>query len=68
MLQTISSFFPLLYMLLDLIVMIICLRKIANQAYFSYFNRTIWMGIVVLGGILGQLLYWLMENNQQYKQ
>ncbi len=65
--QIISSVFPFIALIVDIVIMITCLRKISTQIYFNYFNRTIWMFIVVFGSIFGQLMYFLMERNENNK-
>jgi hypothetical protein len=65
--QILSSLFPFIVFLVDLIIMVACLRKISTQIYFNYFNRMVWMFIVVFGSFLGQLMYFLMESNENSK-
>lgn len=67
MVEILPSVFPILFVFLDMIVMIVCLRRISNQTYFRYYNKIIWMFIVVFGSILGQLMYFIMEGNRDYK-
>lgn len=61
--QVLSSAFPIIALLVDIIIMIACLKKISVQIDFTYFNRTIWMFIVVFGSFFGQLLYFILEGN-----
>ncbi|CRK83094.1 PLDc N-terminal domain-containing protein [Neobacillus massiliamazoniensis] len=67
MMEILPSVLPILFIFLDMIVMIACLRKITNQTYFRYYNKIIWMFIVVFGSILGQLMYFILEDNRDYK-
>ncbi|MCQ6282911.1 hypothetical protein [Bacillus sp. EB600] len=64
--EILPSVLPILFIFLDMIVMIACLRKITNQTYFRYYNKIIWMFIVVFG-IMGQLMYFILEDNRDYK-
>lgn len=63
MMEILPSVFPILFVFLDMIIMIACLRKISNQTYFRNYNKIIWMFIVVFGSILGQLMYFIMEDH-----
>jgi hypothetical protein len=67
MLEILSSIFPILFVSLDIIVMVFCFKKISAQSYFRNYNKTIWMFIVVFGSVLGQLMYFIMENDRDYK-
>ena len=62
--QILTYFLPIIVFLLDIIVMIICLRKISSQIYFNYFNRNIWIFIVIFGSFIGQIMYFAMEQNE----
>lgn len=65
--EILSSVFPIIALLVDIIIMIACLKRISAQVYFNYFNRIIWMFIVVFGSIFGQLMYFLLEGNKNNK-
>lgn len=65
--QLLSSFFPFIAIMADIVIMITCLKKISTQIYFNYFNKNTWMFIVVFGSFFGQLLYFIMEWNEKNK-
>ena len=54
---------PIFVTIIDLIIMVICLKRIFAQVYFHYFNRDIWALVVVFGSVVGQILYLIMETN-----
>ncbi len=43
--------------------MLHCLRVISQKQYFRFFNREIWIAIVVFGTVFGQALFVLTERD-----
>lgn len=52
-------------LIVHIILMIVCLKEISTPINFNYFNRTIWIFIVVFGSVLGQLTYLFLEGNEK---
>lgn len=60
-----SSIYPIIFLVADIFIVTICLRKISIQRYFNYFNRTKWMFLVVFHSFLGQFMYLVLELNNK---
>jgi hypothetical protein len=59
----VSSIFLIFAIVIEIMIIKICLRKISSQTYFNYYNKDTWVIIVIFGSIFGQLMYLVMKGN-----
>jgi hypothetical protein len=64
MTQITTAIFPALVILLDIVIAIVCVKRISKDTHFNYFSRDIWIILVIFGSFLGQIMYFIMERTR----
>jgi hypothetical protein len=51
--------FPVLAVALDIVLIFYCLDDLSRRAIVAGGNKQLWAAIIILGGPVGQVCYWL---------
>lgn len=59
-----GAFLLFIFITIQLGLMLLCLFRLNAQINFHYFNRIIWLFIIVFGNIIGIILYLFLERDK----